>query len=347
MCLYPKLIKNRKYVKNKKNGGNVPVCDDKRKLVVPSPCGECMECRKKIARDWQIRLLEDIRHNKNGKFINLTFSNESILKISRKIRGLTGYNLDNEIAIQAMRKFLERWRGKHKKSVRHWFITELGHGDTEHLHLHGILWTDQPIEEIQQKWKYGTVWQGEWVNEQTINYIIKYVHKKDKLHEHYKPIVLTSAGIGRDYLKRQDVNKNKYKKGATKETYTNRQGYKIAMPTYWRNKIYSEEEREELWVEKLDKQERWVGGEKIDISQGEEEYYKLLKYYQQKSERLGYGTGKINWEKREYENERRILKIDQRIKSASGGSGSGELESINDLAEGSIWAQMKPSKEWE
>lgn len=315
MCLYPKLIKNKRYVENKKNGGIVPVCDDKRKLIVPAPCGECMECRKKIARDWQIRMLEDIRHNKNGKFINLTFSNESIKELAGEIKGLTGYNLDNQIATLAMRRFLERWRKKHKVSVRHWFITELGHGETEHLHMHGIIWTDEPLEEIQEKWKYGGVWQGSWVNEQTINYIIKYVHKKDKEHENYKPIILTSPGIGRDYTKRKDFENNKYIKGKTKETYTSRQGHKIAMPTYWRNKRYTEDEREELWVEKLNKQIRWVGGEKIDISEGEETYYKVLKWYQDKNKRMGYGDGTVNWEKKDYENQRRALKIEQRIKN--------------------------------
>ena len=32
------------------------------------------------------------------------------------------------------------------------------------------------------------------------------------------------------------------------------------MPLYYRNKIYSEEEREKLWIEKLNKGERWIGG---------------------------------------------------------------------------------------
>jgi hypothetical protein len=32
MCLYPRLIKNRKYIKNKKNGGNIPPVKDERVL---------------------------------------------------------------------------------------------------------------------------------------------------------------------------------------------------------------------------------------------------------------------------------------------------------------------------
>lgn len=57
MCLYPKLIKNRKYIKNKKNKGKIPplpkilvnskLIDDARVVLVPVGCGKCMECMKK------------------------------------------------------------------------------------------------------------------------------------------------------------------------------------------------------------------------------------------------------------------------------------------------------------
>ena len=76
-----------------------------------------MECKKQKAREWQVRLLEDVKHNTNGIFVTLTFSNESIKKIVSGIRnGIEGYELDNEIARKAVRKFLERWR-KHNKKV--------------------------------------------------------------------------------------------------------------------------------------------------------------------------------------------------------------------------------------
>jgi len=116
MCLYPKLIQNRKYIANKKNGGNIPAVLDNRVLYVPVGCGECMECKKQKSRDWQVRLLEDIRHNKNGIFVTLTLSNESIRELGKDII-LEGYDRDNEIAKIATRRFLERWRKKHKKSV--------------------------------------------------------------------------------------------------------------------------------------------------------------------------------------------------------------------------------------
>ena len=43
--------------------------------------------------------------------------------------------IEDGIATLAVRRFLERWRKKYKKSVKHWFVTELGGKFTERIHL--------------------------------------------------------------------------------------------------------------------------------------------------------------------------------------------------------------------
>lgn len=346
------MMKNPKYRANKKNGGVIPAVSDLRVTMVPIACGRCMECRKAEARKWQLRLIEDIRENKNGYMVTLTFSNESIKElvgeIEKKTEGkVMGYDMDNAIATMAMRRFNERWRKEHKKAVRHWTITELGHKGTENIHIHGIIWTDKPKEEITKHWKYGYTWIGEYVSEKTVNYIVKYVHKQDADHKEYKPKVLTSAGIGNAYTKRQDAETNRYKEGGqTREYYRTRQGIKMKIPIYWRNKIYSEEEREKLWLEKLDKNERWVDGIRVDISNGEEEYYKILEEARNKNNRLGYQQGKVDWSRKKYEEERRTIMQEARIKGdASGGSGGRQPESVNDSLRSE--SAIKPSKNWD
>jgi len=319
MCLYPRLINNRKYIANKKNGGVIPAVYDKRVLIVPTGCGKCIECKKQKAREWQVRLSEEIRHNKNGKFVTLTFSNESIKELSKNIE-LKGYELDNEIATLAVRRFLERWRKKYKKSVKHWLITELGGNGTENIHMHGIIWTNENAETINKIWKYGYTWIGDknnggYVNEQTINYIVKYVNKIDQKHSEYNSKILCSPGIGNKYLERIDSDNNKYKGEETNETYKTRTGIKLALPIYYRNKIYQEEEKEKLWIDKLNKNVRYVLGQKIDISKGDKEYEKALKYAQIKNKRLGYGDNSKNWELKRYQNERRNMKTLERIKN--------------------------------
>lgn len=317
MCLYPRLIKNRKYMANKKNGGIIPPVLDQRVLQVPVGCGKCIECRKQKARQWQVRLQEDLRKNKNAQFVTLTFSDTELNKLEKEVKDLKGYNRDNEVARKAVRRYTERWRKKYGKTLRHWLVTELGSTNTERLHMHGIVWS-QNKEDIQKIWKYGQVWIGEYVNEKTINYIVKYVNKIDKTHKEYNSKIFTSKGIGKEYLERKDKERNKYRPGETIETYKTRTGVELGLPIYYRNKIYSDEEREKLWLEKLDKKERWVMGEKVDISVDDKEYFKVLKEARKKNKRLGYGDNEKNWELKTYENSRRNLKKKERIEKIYG-----------------------------
>jgi hypothetical protein len=352
MCLYGKTIQNRKYVSNQKNGGVIPAINDIRALHTVVGCGNCMECRKQKARSWQVRLIEDIKTNTNGKFVTLTFSNQSIQQLVTEIRQgkpehiytiksgknkgkqilvpevlpylNTGYSLDNKIAKLALRRFNERYRKIYKKAIRHFMVTELGHNGTENIHMHGILFTDIHPQEIQKIWSYGYIWprlpyqpknpwSKQYVNSQTVNYIIKYIIKRDQKHKTYKSIVLTSPGIGSNYIQTIQSKLNIYNGINTNETYKSPNGYKIALPTYWRNKIYTEEQREKLWMQKLDQPYSYICGEKINISKTEKDYNALLEHYRQINTQLGFGSDKINWKRQQYEHEVRTLKIMARI----------------------------------
>ena len=123
MCLYPKIMRNKKYKITKKNGGNVPILKDKRVGYVPIGCGKCMECKKQKSNQWKVRLMEDLRVNRNAKFVTFTFNDESLQELDNDIKGeIDGYNRDNEILSLGVRRFLERWRKLFGKSVRHWIV---------------------------------------------------------------------------------------------------------------------------------------------------------------------------------------------------------------------------------
>lgn len=323
MCLYPKIIKNRKYLANKKNRGVIPIMTDERVKYVPVGCGKCIECRKQKARNWQIRLLEEIKQNKCGKFITLTFSNESIQQLAsdKYCESAQGYELDNAIATLAIRRFLERWRKKYKKSIKHWLVTELGHNGTENVHLHGIIWTKESYDTIHKIWQYGFIWpkpeskQKTWVNSQTVNYIIKYVTKIDNDHKYYKSIVLTSPGIGANYTNSIDFKKHTYNDTQTIDTYRTGTGHKIALPIYYRNKAFTEEEREKLWLQRLDKNERWICGQKIKADD-HDGYWKLINWHRDRNQRLGYGNDEKDWNREQYEIERRNILNEKRKQDA-------------------------------
>lgn len=299
MCLYPRIVPNPKYRPNKKNGGNVPKCKDKRLMGVPIGCGNCIECRKQKAREWQIRINEELKDHPTKNFVTLTLSNESIDELTEAWKSKNESEpTENDIAGLAIRRFCERWRKKTKKSIKHWLVTELGDEGTERIHIHGLIWTND-WNKVNETWGYGWTDNGDYVNEKSVNYIIKYIYKVDKKHPKFKAKVFTSAGIGNGYTKRAG-NFNKYSKNNTKEYYRTKEGYKLALPIYYRNKTYTEEEREELWLEKMDKKTIYITGTPYSIKteQDIKDYLNALKVAQKDNIKNGYG--KIEWKNKDY-----------------------------------------------
>jgi len=330
MCIYSKLVTNPKYRSNKKNGGIVPPLNDKRMKQIPAGCGKCIECRKQKGNGWAVRLMEDIKDHKNGHMVTLTFSDLELKKLeddvqAESVETLEGYALDNTAAVKGIRRFLELWRYYEGKTLRHWLVTELGETKTERIHIHGIVYTDEP-ELLRERWKYGHVWIGKFVNERTIKYVTKYLTKTDFKHKEYEPKMCVSPGIGRGYIERIGKKKNRFNEEKTDVSYKARNGQKYSMPIYWRNQLWSEEEREKLWGYTLDKEERWIDGVKIDLKwdDAEELETKARKQAQIKNDRLGYGSDKKNWSQKRYENDIRNMKKlqrDRKIKAYNEGAG--------------------------
>lgn len=284
------------------------------------------------ARGWQVRLHEELRVSDGSMklFVTLSFSDDSLIKLEKDLdSNLDGYTLDNKIATLAVRRFLERWRKTYKASLKHWLVTELGQTNTERLHIHGIIWSSpsdcEPsvqmqrnfIAQLNKYWQYGNIWVGDYVNERTINYIVKYLHKADSKHKNYIPIVLCSKGIGSNYMSRYDSNRNTYAEKKTHELYTTRNGIKLPLPKYYRNKLYTDEQKEMLWINLLDKNTRYVNGIKIDVSENDIDYWNVLMEQRKENKRLGYGDDEKDWKKINYEKQLRNLKRLQRLKNSS------------------------------
>nr|WAE43708.1 MAG: replication initiator protein [Microviridae sp.] len=308
MCLTPEIVRNPKYKKNKKNLGIVPWAKDPRILYIPVGCGKCIECKKRKTNEWKIRLKEEIKTEK-AQFVTLTFNEKSLREIENEIEQTDDENEKNKrIITLATRRFLERWRKKHKVSVKHWLIAELGHNGTERLHLHGLIFTTKK-EEIKNRWGYGYVYIGQYVSEKTINYIVKYITKIDTKHKWFNPKIMCSPGIGKNYTDRPASKLNKYDGLNTREYYQNTNGIKSGLPIYYRNKIYTEKQREQLWINRLNKNERYVLGVKIDVSteRGQKQYEKMRETAREKNKKLGYGEAK-EWQPDNYAEHLKVLK---------------------------------------
>lgn len=307
MCLYPTYIKNPKYKPSKKNKGKPPVCEDMRLLYIPTKCGCCIECRKEKQREWRVRLEEELRSN-FGYFTTLTISPEGIKEIEKK-SGLKWEENPNEIATKGLRLFLERVRKDIGKSIKHWCVTELGE-KKDRIHLHGIFFGQKSAELIRKHWKYGFVFIGGYCNSRSVNYMTKYMLKVDIKHPLFKQIVLASPGIGAGYMDRLDYlwQKQNYK-NIDVATYTFRNGTKMAMPKYYKNKIFTEKEREKMWINNLNRGLIWIYGEKVKADDWKT-IDNLRKYWQNYGREV-MGDNPIAWnamkERRKEEKQRKYI----------------------------------------
>jgi hypothetical protein len=138
---------------------------------------------------------------------------------------------------------------------------------------------------------------------------MKYVTKADVQHVGFIGKVFCSKGIGGSY----NVKVNKFNGDKTADFYRCNNGAKIGLPIYYRNKAYSEKERELLWIMKIDKEERFVLGEKISIKKGLGDYYNVVGFYRGFFKKLGYEDPDFVWKKKEYEEQRRALLLKKRL----------------------------------
>jgi len=298
---------------NKSNEGKVPEMKDERLNYIEVPCGRCMECKRSKANEWRVRLSEEIRQRKDGVFVTLTFSDESLVELGKDAKGF-GYSFENDIAKLAVKRMSERYRSREGKALRHWLVTELGGKYSERIHLHGLIFCKNDYNQIKKDWKYGNIWIGDYVSERTINYMTKYVMKIDKKHSEYRSKIFTSQGMGKGFLKREDVKLNKYKGEDTDNSYTNRKGFKMNLPRYYKLKIWEDEQREDMMLNLLDKGIVVVNKKEYKLPEEQEQYERALRQGKIKNLQLGFPSDKKDHQERISQNMKRNEKFRERIR---------------------------------
>lgn len=225
--------------------------------TIKVPCGRCYGCRKRRGNDWRIRALHEFRTSdpRKFKFVTFTFSDESFHSLYNEL----GYDeKDPRFFPLVIRRFLERYRKRFGKSLRHMFISELG-SKKGRFHIHGIISGCRTykyergklvfdVDELSEIWSYGIVDVGSYCNEKSISYIMKYILKVDPNHPDWFSPILVSPGIGKSYVTPSVVRwHNEY----DANYYVSPEGYKMALPRYWSLKIFSEEYRYSRFLDYL------------------------------------------------------------------------------------------------
>lgn len=261
-CINSRTIANPHYKPNKGNGFVEQKPRDKRLGGVEIPCGYCEWCVRRRRKEWKQRIHEEARNNAYGYgyFITLSLSDESMDELIE----IAKTDEVNECAKVAVRRFTERWRKKYGKAPRHWMVAEIGTKSTERLHFHGLLWcSKEEIATLAEIWGKGNVWAEKARGEQTANYIVKYITKPDPKHPGLRMRMYVSQKIGAGYLDTTRAKRARFNGRKTEAWYYGADGKRAGMAAYYRRRIYSDFEREELRLFGMEEEDCTVGGRKI------------------------------------------------------------------------------------
>jgi hypothetical protein len=142
--------------------------------------------------------------------------------------------------------FMKRLRKENKGvNLKYYACGEYG-SESDRPHYHMILF-DATVESVLKCWKLGHV-HFDVVNEGTIKYTLKYMAKPSKIplsdwDDRTKEFPLMSKGIGISYVNNEKL-RNWHYKDVPGRLYVNLEdGKKMAMPRYFKDKIYNRDQR--------------------------------------------------------------------------------------------------------
>lgn len=227
------------------------------------PCSSCPKCKAKRVSGWSFRLLQELKVSESAHFITLTYDNKHV-PISDK-GSLHLFKRDLQIFFKRLRKAQEKADGP---PIKYYACGEYG-GKTFRPHYHIILFNAK-LELIQDAWMctekrftlkgkksgyehntcscgkhLGSIYYGQ-VTPASVGYTLKYMCKPKGTWKKKTPeFALMSKGLGAAYLSQPML---KWHHGKAKERmYIPLQGgSKIAMPRYYKQKIYERELMSEI-----------------------------------------------------------------------------------------------------
>lgn len=208
------------------------------------PCGRCNFCLISYRMDWTIRIIQEQTVSESAHFLTLSY-NDDYLDYSPSGKP----QLEKKV-LQKFFKRLRRTNEKHTtKSIRYFAIGE--YGETFHRpHYHAIIFNlhDITISKLDTIWPIGFHYLGT-VGVASIHYVTGYlINRYLDYGDRNPPFALQSRkpGLGNCYLQTHA----KWHRPTNDEThwrnYTKIHGYTNRLPRYYRNAIFSREEREWL-----------------------------------------------------------------------------------------------------
>lgn len=208
-------------------------------------CGKCPPCKLRRVNSWVFRLQQEDKISTSAFFITLTYDGNHV-PISNN-----GFMTLNKRDFQL---FMKRLRKLSLNKLKYYLAGEYGtHNYRPHYHL--ILFNLEDVQRLpdgsyrskylDEAWTFGVIHIGS-VTSDSIAYTTKYIDKPTRIPMHQrddrlKEFSLMSKGLGANYL--SDAIVDYHKADLTRNFITQEGGHKIALPTYYRNRIFNDEEK--------------------------------------------------------------------------------------------------------
>jgi hypothetical protein len=212
---------------------------------IPFPCGKCPPCKKRRTSGWSFRLVKEGERSNSALFITLTYDTEYVPITNN------GYMT---LHLPDLQKFFKRLRKLTNEKLKYYAVGEYG-STKKRPHYHIILFNSNK-EHIARAWALnnhaiGTYHIGN-VSDASIGYTLKYMSKKSQIPQHKnddrkKEFSVMSKGLGSNYLTNNMIN---WHKNILEERMyiPIKDGKKIAMPRYYKDKMYNEEEKGKIAI---------------------------------------------------------------------------------------------------
>lgn len=210
-------------------------------------CGKCPKCKERTLREWIFRLVQEGRRHLDADFITLTYDSDHI-PISKH-----GFKT---LKRQDFTLFMKRLRKNTGLKLKYFACGEYG-SKNKRPHYHAIVYGNPFKKAYQLAWALtdrstntkipiGETHVGT-VNQKSIAYVCKYLDKPSevgyfKRDDRVKEFRAMSQNLGLNYL--TDRVKKYHKKNLDK-LYVMQDGFKVPMPKYYRDQLYSDLEKQE------------------------------------------------------------------------------------------------------
>lgn len=237
------------------------------------PCGRCLACLSRRRAEWRVRMEIETMHSTSAYFITLTYDENNVPRNTYRFgSNIDSFEIDSAPAdtfiysVRSVRKtdvqkFFKRFRKfvstleaendtplEDRAKLRYFLVAEYGK-NTLRPHYHFILWNfpfGKGVLEraLSEAWPFGIFHIG-GVDPESINYCAKYcLTKGDEPYLSDPVFCLMSRrpGIGSQYIERVEYF-GKHINRPDRCFVRDRTGHPVAMPRYYRLKIFDEDER--------------------------------------------------------------------------------------------------------